>query len=122
LKEEALDRTVWRTLYERGCGPVVKQTSSKIYCVQSTAKKMIPAGNTTEAHAQDFVALPILEAYAQGTWLTTRYLKCLNVFSPCVVAGLSVVPCRTAPDTPISPQVSPHCQPCTDITGNLYEK
>ena len=24
LKEEALDRTVWRTRFERGCGPVVR--------------------------------------------------------------------------------------------------
>jgi len=119
LKEEALDRTVLENSLWKRCGPVVRQASSKIYCVQSTAKEMIPASNTTEAHEQDFVPLPILEAYAQGTWLTTRYLKCLNVFGPCVVAGLSGVPCRTAPDMPISPQVSPHCQPFTDITGNL---
>jgi len=26
LKEEALDRTLWRTPFGRGCGPVVKQT------------------------------------------------------------------------------------------------
>jgi len=26
LKEEALDRTVWRTGFVRGCGPVVRQT------------------------------------------------------------------------------------------------
>ena len=26
LKEEALDRTVWRTGFERGCGSVVRQT------------------------------------------------------------------------------------------------
>jgi len=56
LKEEALDRTAWRTLFGSVCGPVVRQNSSKIYRVQSTAKDMIPASNTTEAHAQDFVA------------------------------------------------------------------
>jgi hypothetical protein len=27
LKEEALDRTVWRTRFERGYGPVVRQTA-----------------------------------------------------------------------------------------------
>ena len=27
LKEEALDRTVWRTGLGRGCGPVVRQTT-----------------------------------------------------------------------------------------------
>jgi hypothetical protein len=27
LKEEALDRTVWRTCFGRGCGPVVRQTT-----------------------------------------------------------------------------------------------
>jgi hypothetical protein len=27
LKEEAVDRTVWRTGYGRGCGPVVRQTA-----------------------------------------------------------------------------------------------
>jgi len=27
LKEEALDRTVWRTGCRRGCGPVVWQTA-----------------------------------------------------------------------------------------------
>jgi hypothetical protein len=27
LKEEALDRTVWRTRFGRGCGPVVTQTT-----------------------------------------------------------------------------------------------
>jgi hypothetical protein len=27
LKEEALDRTVWRTRFGRGCGPVVRQTT-----------------------------------------------------------------------------------------------
>jgi len=27
LKEEALDRTVWRTRFGRGCGPVVRQTA-----------------------------------------------------------------------------------------------
>ena len=27
LKEEALDRTVWRTGNRRGCGPVVRQTA-----------------------------------------------------------------------------------------------
>jgi len=26
LKEEALDRTMWRTGFGRGCGPVVRQT------------------------------------------------------------------------------------------------
>jgi hypothetical protein len=26
LKEEALDRSVWRTGFGRGCGPVVRQT------------------------------------------------------------------------------------------------
>jgi len=27
LKEEALDRTMWRTLFGRGFGPVVRQTT-----------------------------------------------------------------------------------------------
>jgi hypothetical protein len=27
LKEEALDRTGWRTGFGRGCGPVVRQTA-----------------------------------------------------------------------------------------------
>jgi hypothetical protein len=27
LKEEALDRTLWRTRFGRGCGPVVRQTT-----------------------------------------------------------------------------------------------
>jgi hypothetical protein len=27
LKEEALDRTIWRTGIERGCGPVVRETA-----------------------------------------------------------------------------------------------
>jgi hypothetical protein len=27
LKEEALDRTVWKTYFERGFGPVVRQTA-----------------------------------------------------------------------------------------------
>jgi len=27
LKEEALDRTVWTTRCERGCGPLIWQTS-----------------------------------------------------------------------------------------------
>jgi hypothetical protein len=27
LKEEALDRTVWRTGFGRGCGPVARQTA-----------------------------------------------------------------------------------------------
>jgi hypothetical protein len=27
LKEEALDLTVWRTRFGRGCGPVVRQTT-----------------------------------------------------------------------------------------------
>jgi hypothetical protein len=27
LKEEALDRTVWRTCFGRGCGPVIRQTT-----------------------------------------------------------------------------------------------
>jgi hypothetical protein len=27
LKEEALDRIVWRTRFERGCGPVLRQTT-----------------------------------------------------------------------------------------------
>jgi hypothetical protein len=27
LKEEALDRTVWRTRFGRGCGPVVRQST-----------------------------------------------------------------------------------------------
>jgi hypothetical protein len=27
LKEEALDRTLWRTRFERGYGPVVRQTA-----------------------------------------------------------------------------------------------
>jgi len=26
LKEEALDRTLWRTGFGRGCGPVIRQT------------------------------------------------------------------------------------------------
>ena len=27
LKEEALDRTMWRARFGRGCGPVVRQTT-----------------------------------------------------------------------------------------------
>jgi hypothetical protein len=27
FKEEALDRSLWRTRFERGCGPVVRQTT-----------------------------------------------------------------------------------------------
>ena len=27
LKEEALDRTLWRSRFGRGCGPVVRQTT-----------------------------------------------------------------------------------------------
>jgi hypothetical protein len=27
LKEEALDRTVWRTGFVRGCGPVLRRTA-----------------------------------------------------------------------------------------------
>jgi hypothetical protein len=27
LKEEALDRTQWRTRFGKGCGPVVRQTT-----------------------------------------------------------------------------------------------
>jgi len=27
LKEEALDSTLWRTCFGRGCGPVVRQTN-----------------------------------------------------------------------------------------------
>jgi hypothetical protein len=27
LKEEALDRILWRTRFGRGCGPVVRQTT-----------------------------------------------------------------------------------------------
>jgi len=30
LKEEALDRTVWRTRFGRGCGPVVSQNYEKL--------------------------------------------------------------------------------------------
>ena len=30
LKEEALDCTVWRTRFGRGCGPVVKQNTERI--------------------------------------------------------------------------------------------
>jgi hypothetical protein len=30
LKEEALDRTIWRARFGRGCGPVVQQTTTKL--------------------------------------------------------------------------------------------
>jgi hypothetical protein len=30
LEEEALDRTVWRTRFGRGCGPVVRQNTKLI--------------------------------------------------------------------------------------------
>jgi len=30
LKEEALDRTVWRTRFGRGCGPVVSEDYAKL--------------------------------------------------------------------------------------------
>jgi hypothetical protein len=30
LKEEALDRTVWRTRFGRGCGHVVRQTTAEV--------------------------------------------------------------------------------------------
>ena len=30
LKEEAPDRTVWRTGFGRGCGPVVRQTAKSV--------------------------------------------------------------------------------------------
>jgi hypothetical protein len=29
LKEEALDSTLWRTRFGRGCGPVVRQTAEE---------------------------------------------------------------------------------------------
>jgi hypothetical protein len=31
LKEEALDRTVWRAVFGRGFGPVVRQTTKSIH-------------------------------------------------------------------------------------------
>ena len=30
LKEEALDRSLWRTRFGRGCGPVVRQTAERM--------------------------------------------------------------------------------------------
>jgi len=30
LKDEALDRTLWRSRFGRGCGPVVRQTAKWI--------------------------------------------------------------------------------------------
>jgi len=31
LKEEAVDRTMWRARFRRGFGPVVRQTTKRIY-------------------------------------------------------------------------------------------
>ena len=33
-KEEALDRTVWRTGFGRGCGPVVRQTTGNKFSLR----------------------------------------------------------------------------------------
>jgi hypothetical protein len=30
LKEEALDRTMWRTRFERGYGPIVRQSQNEV--------------------------------------------------------------------------------------------
>jgi hypothetical protein len=30
LKEEAIDRTVWRTLFRRDCGPLIRQTMKRM--------------------------------------------------------------------------------------------
>jgi hypothetical protein len=35
LKEEALDRTLWRTRFERGYGPVVRQTTEWMNYIQT---------------------------------------------------------------------------------------
>jgi hypothetical protein len=35
LKEEALDRSLWRTHFRRGCGPVVKHNSMNEYSLLS---------------------------------------------------------------------------------------
>jgi hypothetical protein len=72
LKDEVLDGTLWRTHFGRGYGHVSRQNGNEIHCVQSTPKEMMPARNTIQAHAQDFVEkdellLPILKAFAQYT-------------------------------------------------------
>jgi hypothetical protein len=50
LKEEALDRTVWRTRFGRGCGPVVRQTTEWVNDNKQTRKRfnlLKPSGNFT---------------------------------------------------------------------------
>ena len=47
LKEEALDRTMWRARFGRGFGPVVRQTTKRMTCV-----KLVSCQNYTKMHGQ----------------------------------------------------------------------
>jgi hypothetical protein len=43
-KEEALDRTVWRTGFGRGCGPVIRQTMERMTCTWIVANRRANCG------------------------------------------------------------------------------
>ena len=53
LKEEALDRTIWRARFGRGFGPVVRQTTKlmNIIILHTTENKC------TTSHAQNTTAI-----------------------------------------------------------------
>jgi hypothetical protein len=44
LKEEAIDRSQWRTRFQRGYGPVVRQTTERIYNEMEKKVKCHPPG------------------------------------------------------------------------------
>jgi hypothetical protein len=53
LKEEALDRTIWRALFGRGFGPVVRQTTKRI---DPSAAKVTNAYNLPVfSHASNYL-------------------------------------------------------------------
>jgi hypothetical protein len=49
LKEEALDCTLWRTRFGRGCGPVVRQAAEWWHLSYNTVDTCYHCGMTVEA-------------------------------------------------------------------------
>jgi len=56
LKEKALDRTLWRTRFGRGCGPIVKQTAEWWHLPYNIVDTCYRCGMTVEAgHRAQFL-------------------------------------------------------------------
>ena len=71
LKEDALDRTMWRACFGRGFGPVVRQTEASLSCsiVWVVFFTLCPSVGPKERSRQALDRLPLVSNFLTNFWI-----------------------------------------------------